>query len=486
MDSSPLDLPSGEAAALLATAAELAVRHSRHVADGPVAPRGPATAAVRDWLRDYDFAGPRPAQDVLVEVVDQLRTGMVHTIHPRYFGLFNPTPTWWGVAGELIAAAVNPQLAVYAHACAPVEIETHVLRFLASRLGLPDGATGTFTVGGSEANLTAMIVALTRRWPAYAEGGLGAVAGRPVFYASAECHLAWVKIAHMAGLGRGAARLVPVDGAHRMDVHRLRAMIDADVAAGHAPFLLVATAGTTGAGALDPLPELAALARASGLDLHVDAAWGGAVALSDRLRPLLAGIEAADSITVDAHKWLSAPMGAGMFLTPHADALGASFGVQTTFMPAGAGGLPDPYSSSVQWSRRFIGLKVFLALAAAGRPAFARQLERDVELGELLARRLAEHGWLQVNDTPLPVVCVVDPEADGRDTEHSLEWHAAVAARVVRGGRAWLSSLVLDGRPALRMCVTSHRTTATDIEALVSELGTCRRELTTEIAGAIR
>ncbi|MFI6504041.1 pyridoxal phosphate-dependent decarboxylase family protein [Nonomuraea typhae] len=460
----PLDLGADEGARLLNTAVDLVVRHARHVAGGPVAPPEPGTGALRAWLAGYDFTGAAAAEDVLEEVVGRLCAWGVHTTHPRYFGLFNPTPTWWGVAGELVAAAFNPQLAAYSHAPAAVEIERHVLGFLAARLGLPAGTQGSFTTGGAEANLTAVIVALTRRFPGYARSG---VPGRAVLYASAESHLAWLKIAHMTGLGRDAVRLVPVDARHRLDPAALRELRAADLAAGREPFLLVGTAGTTGGGALDPLPELAELARGWGLHFHVDAAWAGAIALSERLRPLLTGIERADSVTVDAHKWLSAPMGAGMFLTPHAGALAESFHAATSYMPAETDGAPDPYATSVQWSRRFAGLKVFLALAAAGLPAYAEQLERDVRLGELLAARLREEGWKRVNDSPLPVVCVADPHA-------GAAWHAAVAEHVVTGGGAWVSLVRLAGQPAIRMCVTSHRTGEEDVEALVRALSEAR------------
>ncbi|MEV4112113.1 pyridoxal-dependent decarboxylase [Nonomuraea sp. NPDC049695] len=464
-----------EGARLLTAAVNLVVRHARQVGDGPVAPEELGTGAIRQWLADQDFDVAQQPEHVLPEVMEALRRWGVHTTHPRYFGLFNPTPTWWGIAGELIAAGVNPQLAAYSHAPAAVEMERHVLRFMAGRLGLPATTEGTFTVGGAEANLSAVIVALTRRFETYPQTGVRGLPRRPVLYASAESHLAWLKIAHMTGLGREAVRLVPVNGAHRLDTRRLRAMYEADLAAGLEPFLLVGTAGTTAGGALDPLPELAALARQWGVHFHVDAAWAGAVALSDRLRPLLAGVELADSVTVDAHKWLSAPMGAGMFLTPHARALSESFRVATSYMPAESDELPDPYVTSVQWSRRFAGLKVFLALAIAGRPAYAAQLERDVRLGELLARRLAEEGWTRVNDTPLPVVCVADPEAEAAGREHSTAWHAAAVHHVVSSGQAWVSTVQLAGRPAIRLCLTSHRTTEDDVEAVVTALGHARK-----------
>ncbi|MEU7900407.1 pyridoxal-dependent decarboxylase [Nonomuraea sp. NPDC049152] len=470
--SGPLDISESEGARLLAAAVDLVVRHAQQVADGPVAPPEPGTETIRGWLAGQDFAKGAQAEQVLQEVMRVLSTWGVHTTHPRYFGLFNPTPTWWGVAGELVAAAVNPQLAAYSHAPAAVEIERHMLGFLARRLGLPDGTEGSFTVGGAEANLTAVIVALTRRFPSYAQSG---VQGRPVLYTSTESHLAWLKIAHMTGLGRDAVRLVPVDAAHRLDPGALREMRAADLAAGLEPFLLVATAGTTAGGALDPLPELATLAAEWGLHFHVDAAWAGAIALSDRLRPLLAGVELADSVTVDAHKWLSAPMGAGMFLTRHAAALGQSFHAATSYMPAETEGAPDPYTTSVQWSRRFAGLKVYLALAIAGLPAYAKQLERDVSLGQLLARRLRDEGWQRVNDTPLPVICVVAPEAEAGGPEASAAWHAAVAGRVVASGAAWISTVRLAGRSAIRLCLTSHRTGAEDIEAVVNALSRARK-----------
>lgn len=475
MDQGPLDVGTEEGARLLTAAVDLVVRHARQVADGPVAPAEPGTGWIRDWLAGYDFDGARQAGNVLPEVMEALRRWGVHTTHPRYFGLFNPTPTWWGVAGELLAAGVNPQLAAYSHAPAAVEMERHVLRFIAARLGLPATTEGSFTVGGAEANLTAAIIALTRRFATYPQAGLYGLPRRPVMYASAESHLAWLKIAHMTGLGREAVRLVPVDARLRLDARSLREMYAADLASGLEPFLVIGTAGTTGGGALDPLPELAALAAQWGVHFHVDAAWAGAIALSDRLRPLLAGVEAADSVTVDAHKWLSAPMGAGMLLTPHGRALADSFHAATSYMPGETDEAPDPYATSVQWSRRFAGLKVFLSLAIAGRPAYAEQLERDVRLGELLARRLAEEGWQRVNDTPLPVVCVAAPEAEARGQEHSAAWHAAVADQVVRSGQAWVSTVRLAGRSAIRLCLTSHRTTTSDIEAVATALGQARK-----------
>ncbi|WP_433466279.1 pyridoxal phosphate-dependent decarboxylase family protein [Spirillospora sp. CA-128828] len=426
--------------------------------------------ALRAAIGAYGFDRPAAPADVIDDVAELLRATTVHTTHPRYFGLFNPTPTLMGVVGETLAAAFNPQMAAWSHAPAAAEIEAHLLRFLGGRLGYPPGTVaGSFTSGGAEANLTAVLLALTRTWPEYGERGLRALPGRPVMYASAESHLAWLKIAHATGIGRDAVRLVPAGRDLRIDTGRLIEQVAADCADGDLPFLVVGTAGTTAAGVIDPLHALADLCRDSGLRLHVDAAYGGAAALSDRLRPALDGIGRADSITVDAHKWLSVPMGAGALLTTDAEGLAETFRVTTSYMPADVPDTVDPYTSSQQWSRRFMGLKLFLSLAVAGREGYAEQLERDADLADVLRERLAGTGWDILNDTPLPVVCFADP---GTGT---WEHHDALARKVVGGGRAWISPVRLDGRAALRACVISHRTTLQDVEELVRAANEARK-----------
>lgn len=438
-------------------------RHWEEVAERGVAPAA-SYADLQERVRRFDFAEPVPLDELLDTAAGWLRDGIVHTTHPRYFGLFNPTPAFAGVLGDALVAAFNPQLAVTSHAPAAVAVERHVLEFLGDCLRLP-GATGSFTSGGAEANLTAVLVALERHFPQATEHGLGAVSGQPTLYVSAEAHHSLLKAARMTGLGHAAVRAIPVTGDLTLDVAALRATIARDRAEGRRPFLVVATAGTTAAGVIDPLPEVADLCEHAGLDLHVDAAWAGAVSLSERLRPLLDGIERADSVTVDAHKWLSAPMGAGVFLTPHGQDLTRAFRVETNYMPSAESA--DPYVMSAQWSRRFTGLKVFMALAAVGHDGYARQIEHDCRLGDRLRARLRDDGWEIVNSTPLPVVCFI-PDA----AEHgaSMEDLARIARRVEVSGAAWISVARLAGRPALRACITSYRSTEPDVDALCDAL----------------
>jgi aromatic-L-amino-acid decarboxylase len=444
---------------------ELIERHLSGIDELAVAPSAPYEE-FEEQLRGFDFGEPVPLEELVEATGRLLDDGIVHTSHPRYFGLFNPAPTFAGVLADTLVAAFNPQLAATSHAPAAVAVERHVISFLGDRLGLP-GASGTFTSGGAEANLTGLLVALERHFPEAAEQGLAAVGEKPTFYVSGEAHDSFVKAARMTGLGRRAARSVPVGADLRLDVEALRAAVERDRAAGERPFLVVATAGTTAGGIVDPLPAIADVCAEHGLDLHVDAAWAGAAALSERLRPVLDGIERADSVTVDAHKWLSAPMGAGVFLTRHSRDLTSTFRVSAGYMPSAES--TDPYLTGAQWSRRFIGLKVFMSLTAAGREGYAAQIERDCRLGELLRDRLRDGGWRVVNETPLPVVCFVpDSAADPARL-------ARIAAVVEDSGEAWISVAELDGRPALRACIISHRTTEADVDALFDSLERARR-----------
>src|SRR5262249_7348921 len=241
--------------------------------------------------------------------------GVVHLTHPRYFGLFNPAPTFPAECADRIAAAFNPQLATATTSPVAVELEAHVVRAVARRAGFPSDATGHFTTGGAEATYTALLCALTRADPRFATEGARAFDGPPRFYVSRDSHLAWVKIAHQAGIGRAAVRFVATDGRGRMDPGALRDALAADRDAGCVPVMIAATAGTTNAGMIDPLAACAKIAAGFGLWFHVDAAWGGAAIASERLRGLLRGVEQGDSMTIDAHKWFATTMGCGIFIT---------------------------------------------------------------------------------------------------------------------------------------------------------------------------
>jgi glutamate/tyrosine decarboxylase-like PLP-dependent enzyme len=231
--------------------------------------------------------------------------------------------------------------------------------------------------------------------------------------------------------------------------------------------VVVGTAGTTSAGAVDPLPSLADAAAGAGCWFHVDAAWGGAALLSRRLAPLLRGIERADSVTWDAHKGLFVPMGAGMFFCRHPRAVARAFSVRKSYAPGSSEESRDPYLTTAQWSRRFIGLPVFVALATLGAKGYAELVERQVRRGEQLRDMLRGTGWTILNSSPLPIVCFTHPRLEAGETSAH-----AVAKRVVDSGEAWISAVRLGEPPvdALRACITSFETSEEDLRALLAAL----------------
>jgi glutamate/tyrosine decarboxylase-like PLP-dependent enzyme len=433
------------------------------IASGPIVPVV-TPAEIRSHLGSrYDFRKPHSLESITADVERMLQTWQVHVTHPRYMGLFNPSVTAASVVADTLTAMYNPQLAAWRTSPAANEIERHTLTWLSAKFGLPAEAISCFTSGGTEANMSAVFAALTRQFPAYGEQGLRGLLGSPTIYLTAEAHFGYNKIAHMAGLGRGAIRKVETDSGLKMNLSDLARKVAEDRRNGLLPFMVVGTAGTTAAGVIDPLPELARFCQADNLWFHADAAWGGAAVISPRLRSSLNGIEAADSITCDAHKWLSVPMGAGMFFCRHADAVREAFRAEVSFMPGKPPGpVADPYTTSIQWSRRFTGLKLFLSLAHHGEAGYAEMIERQARLGDLLREMLLRAGWRVVNKTPLPVVCFT---REGLDTSRFLtELH--------RRQIAWVSEVWLDGTaPVLRACITNFRTSEIDLEWVVGEMG---------------
>lgn len=444
------------------------------VEDLPVSPQLDAVR-IRAIAESFDFNRPTPPDETLRRFAASLSRDQVHTPHPRYYGLFNPASTTMSIAADALVAAFNPQLAAWSHSPLASEMELHLVRSLAEKFGWSrDSADGVFTSGGAEANQTAVLAALAHRWPQLDEFGLRSLAADPVFYASAESHHSFLKAARACGLGSTALRTIEVDDSLRMKPKALRAAIAEDLAAGKAPFLLIATAGTTGAGALDPLAELGAVARELNLWFHVDAAWGGAAALVPELRPHLSAIDQADSITFDAHKFLSVSMGAGLFFTCHPDILTRAFSTHTAYMPKEAAqmAVTDPFSHSLQWSRRFTGAKLFLSLAVAGWDGYAAAIRHQTAMGDLLRQKLLADDWTIVNDTPLPLVCFTDAQS-----AWTVEQTQAIANAVVASGQAWISTIQLGPakRPALRACITNYRTEPRHLDDLVAILDEVRR-----------
>ena len=437
----------------------------------PVSPRLDAEE-IRARLAQFQFESPVDPEQAIAFAARNLTKFQVHTPHARYFGLFNPNPTAMGVFADALAAGFNPQMAAWSHSPFACEVEAHVIRTLGQRFGYDlESTDGVFCSGGAEANHTALLAALTNEFPYFGDRGVRGLAAQPVFYVSAEAHHSFHKAARLCGIGLEALRAVPVDGQSRMRTDALAEMIAADRWAGLAPFLIVATAGTTNAGVCDPIPTISAVARSERVWLHVDAAWGGAAALAPSVRHILNGIDSADSFTFDAHKWLSVPMGAGVYLTRHRSILSRTFATPTAYMPkeAAAFDVVDPHQHSMQWSRRFIGLKVFLSLAVAGWSGYEEVIEHMVRMGALLKDELRASRWRVVNETPLPIACFVDE--GGTDPQ-------MIVNRVLASGQAWCSTTMLGGHGmVLRACITNYATQEEDVRGLVAALNAARGTL---------
>jgi glutamate/tyrosine decarboxylase-like PLP-dependent enzyme len=431
------------------------------IANGPILPTVTAEE-IRSYLASrYDFARALPLEQVIADVETMLRTWQVQVTHPRYFGLFNPSVTLASVIADTLVAMYNPQLANWRTSPAANEMERHTLGWLAAKFGLPENAIATFTSGGTEANLSAVIVALTRAFPDYGEHGLRHLHAQPSIYLTEETHHSFSKIAHMAGLGRRALRAIATDRFLKMNLGELKKRVAEDRINGFLPFLVVGTGGTTAAGVIDPLTEIGHFCREEGLWFHADAAWGGSAILSPKLKGYLAGIEMADSITCDAHKWLSVSMGCGMFFCRHPDTVAEAFRADVSYMPGKpVGPAFDPYTTSAQWSRRFIGLKLFLSLAQHGEAGYVEMIEHQTRMGDVLREALRSSGWRIVNSTPLPLICFA------RDGVVPATFLAALHKRQI----AWMSEARLGGIPVVRACITSFRTTERHIHWVVDEM----------------
>lgn len=423
-------------------------------------------AAFRMFER-WTFETPASPSEVFSFVQHGLRVGRVDTSSARYFGLFNPPASGVSVIADALAALANPQLATWNHGSFAVAMEQHLLAALGKRLGFAGQVDGIFCSGGAEANHTALLLALHRAFPRWRRDGLRALRGAPRLYLSGEAHHSFVKAARACGLGDRAVVAVEAPNG-RLCPRRLAERIADDRAAGHLPFLVVGTLGTTSAGAIDPLDELADVCDREGLWFHVDGAWGAMSRLSAARWPCSVGFERADSATLDAHKWLAVPMGAGALITRHRGALDECFDTESDYMPAPHAEKIDPYRRSLQWSRRFTGLKLFFPLAVMGFDGYARIIERHFELGEQLRERLVAADFEIVNETPLPLVCFVDRRAPDAQSTRLL------VRRAVRSGVCWISVARTVGRTVARACLTSYRTDAPDLDALVAALASSR------------
>ena len=405
---------------------------------------------------------------VLEEVSAALIANGFHVPSASYFGLMNPAPTYIAVLAEALVAALNPQLATQNRSQLAAKIEDETVRWIAELVGWKTPFGGTFTSGGNEANFSALALALTEHFPGIVEDGVSSIGAQPVVYASSESHHSLDKSAGLLGIGRKALRRIPVTDQVQMDLTKLAKAIAEDKAAGRRPFCVVATAGTTNSGAIDDMVAIADICCKHNLWLHVDGAYGAAAIFSRKHHRLLRGIELADSITIDPHKWLAMPFAAGVVLTSHPELLESAFGTHTPYMPKATNSTRvDNFKVSTQWSRRMNSLKLWLTLRVHGRQAYEEHIDRQLTLARWFVERTiaGNHFELAVPQV-LPIINLRAKLPGTPSEEQIASVNAAIVEEVTHSGDRWISVTNVNGRSVIRIMVISYLTGEQHLEDL--------------------
>ena len=419
---------------------------------------------VKKYVSQFNLDQGSNSEDVIKDVIHGLNEFAVHTPHPNYFGLFNPRPSYVSTMADYISATYNPQLAAWSHAPFANEIERKCILELGLKLGFEEtDIDGAFCSGGAESNLTSLLCALNNKYPTLAEEGLIGMNFKPVIYLSSEAHHSMHKAARITGLGTNMIRSIKVDENLEMDINHLEKTIQEDLSSGFHPLMTVATTGSTGAGAIDNVERIHAICGDHGIWLHVDAAYGAGMKISTKYKEELGTIHLADSVTIDLHKWFSVPMGASVILVKDKHILKKTFAIQTDYMPLYENDVTiDPYSNSIQWSRRAIGLKFFLPLAVHGWQVFDKTITHQIEMAHYLRRELKLNDWEISNNTPLPIVCFTHKNLKGSDDKVN-----GIVDRIVESGMAWCSAYSVNGDLSIRACITNYATTTIEIDEFV-------------------
>ena len=402
--------------------------------------------------------------------------------HPRFFGYITAPPAPIGILGDFLAAAVNANMGAWILSPAATEIESQTVRWIAQLIGYPATCGGLTVSGGNMANIVCFWAARAARadWNVREHGIAEPSGHRLRVYGSSETHTWIQKAADLAGLGTSAIRWIPTTTDLRMDVDALRRAMAHDAAAGDLPFMVVGTAGTVGTGAVDPLGTIAGVCREHGAWFHVDGAYGGFAAASPDAPADVRGLSEADSVAVDPHKWLYAPLEAGCALVRDPERLRAAFSYHPPYYH-----FEEQATNYVDYgpqnSRGFRALKVWLALRHVGAAGYRRMISEDIRLSRALAEAVRRTPDLEcvTQDLSITTFRYVPADLRARVGEKDVETHLdalnrALLDRLQRGGEVFVSNAVVHGRYLLRACIVNFHTSLDDVEALpvvVTRLG---------------
>ena len=420
------------------------------------------------------------AKDLLEEAATLLFAHSTFNGHPRFMGFITSSAAPIGALGDMLAAAVNPNVGAWLGAPMGTEIEAQTVRWIAEMIGYPTDCGGLLVSGGNMGNFVGFLTARKAKatWDVHTAGLIGEGARRFRVYTSSEIHTWILKATDMFGMGMDAIRWIPVDEQLCMDTIALRNQIQEDIEAGDLPFLVIGTVGTVSTGAVDPLPALAAICREYDLWFHVDGAYGAfAALLLDERQGVevpadLSGIGLADSVALDPHKWLYAPLEAGCILVRDQEALRETFSCHLPYYHfAEEPSTIDYYEYVPQNSRGFRALKVWLALRQVGREGYVEMISDDIMLAQELYRLVDAHPELQSFTQGLSITTFRYVPADLTPGSERVEAYlnqlnAQLLIHLQRSGEAFLSNAIVRGMFLLRACVVNFRTSLEDIEAL--------------------
>jgi aromatic-L-amino-acid/L-tryptophan decarboxylase len=463
----PLELPQAKYEEIFERITRLSLEYLASVPDSPSFPDVTAQKIESWFSRELPEDGVGDAAfDDLTKVIDGCRPN-----NPRFFGYVFGSGEPVAIAADLLASALNQNATAWRSGPTAITIERLVVDWLAQSIGCR-GFSGSLTGGGSPANLMALAMAREARLPANEHGA------RPgTVYASEQVHMSIPKAVALLGIGRDNLHLIPCDKQFRIRIGALRDAIANDVAKGLTPIAIVGSAGTVATGSIDPLAELAQIAREHHAWYHIDGAYGALASIAQPEK--FAGLSAADSISLDPHKWLYQPVDCGCLLYRDAGAARRAFSHTGDYAKSL---LDDPvegfafFEESMELSRRFRALKLWLSLRYHGLTKFREAIRNDLENAQLLASLIAQQPHLELlAPVPLSAVCFryvpTCSETEGDALNH------AILQRIVRRGKVFLSNASIGGKFALRACFVNHRTTPDDVKQVVDEVLTVGAEL---------